>query len=324
VSYKSGNSRLFVGGDDFMPKISFIKAGALGLALLTSGCSSFDGMPEPVITSTVAVDTATKNYMYDSVIAKMGSMEEGPRTVYRNRAVSAYLMAMDARYFDFRRGLARNIKGGNLGLDLALLGLTGSAAIWDKAASELAAVATAVAGGKASLNRELYFEKTLPALIALMEAERLTVRADILRGLTRTESDYTIEEAFSDLTRYQSAASLDGAIQRASEVAASEGAKAKYDYSKAIELCAVSTEVAVARRELLIELNAGRATPEGRKSYAQAAAAAGMVEARPTEDETEAFLQSQKIGDFMRNICTMDGLDKYENAIASQPLIEGD
>ena len=292
--------------------------------LVLSGCASFDGMPEPVIQSKTAINAIEKNYQLDAVITAMASLEEGPRTNYRNRVVSAYLLALDARYFDFRRDLSRNIKGGNIGFDLALLGLTGSAAIWDSAAAELSAVATAIAGGKASLNRELYFERTLPALIALMEAQRLDVRSDILRGLTEIESEYTIEEAFGDLARYQAAASLDGAIQKASEVAAGEGSRAKYDYSKAVELCSPDPDVAEARRTLLRELNAGRQTSDGRLRYAKAAVAAGMVDARPTEDDEVAFLQSQKIGDFMRNICTMDGVEKYKNAIASQTLAAGE
>ena len=299
-----------------------LAAGALFVCGL-QGCASFDGMPEPVFATDTAVSTITSRYAYDSVIVAMDGLDESGRAVYRNRVVTSYLMAIDARYFDFRRGLSREIKGGNIGLDIALLGLTGTASIWEKAADELAAGATAIAGGRASLNRELYFERTLPALITLMEAERLRVRTDILRGLARTESEYTIEEAFADITRYQSAATLDGAIARATASAAEDAREAEYDFDQAVVLCRPTPEAEQARRDLLNQLGAplatsGQTLTDGRARLARAAIATGLIGTAPATDEDTTISQFEAVGTYVRNICTADGVRDFAAKIDAQ------
>ncbi len=93
----------------------------------------------------------------------MSPMTPDERTIERNRVVASYLMAADAKYDQFRGDLSRNVKGGNVAFDLATLGLTGLAlAPGRRLREDLAAGATVIGGARASLNRELYFEKTLP------------------------------------------------------------------------------------------------------------------------------------------------------------------
>lgn len=300
------------------------KGAALLAAVMLAACSSFDGSPEPVFDADTTVADVQAKYPFDTVVDYVSSQDGDNRKVYRNRVVASYLLAMDARYFAFRRNLSRNLKGGNIGFDLALLGLTGSAAIWDQAASELAAAATAVAGARSGINRELYFERTLPALIALMEAERLSVRAEILRGLTQSEDEYTVQEAFADLHRYEAAASIDGAIQKASEIAGAHSAQARYDYTKAVELCEATDELADQRRAFFTELENGRETAEGRERYARAAQVAGLAGAEATEDPAVAFQQQQAIADYLRGICAAPTLELYKSKVDAEPEPEGD
>lgn len=299
------------GGSIMKHSLAALAAACLALG----GCASFDGMPEPVFDADAVSASVVDEYRYDKAVAAIASLTGPARNTYRNRVVSAYLMAIDARYFQFRRDLSRNMKGGNVGFDAALLALTGTAAVWDKAASELAAGATAIAGGRASLNRELYFERTLPALISLMESERLTVRTDILRGMARPEGDYTIEEAFADLTRYQAAASLDVAIQKAAAAAAEEGAKAQYNFERAIELCNPAAAVADQRRAYLDTLAAGRDSAEGRQRIALAAGIAGMTDAAASEEETVVFSQFQFVAAHLRNVCSAQGVTDFSGKV---------
>jgi hypothetical protein len=287
----------------------------MGLALIValSGCASFDGMPEPIFKADATVAQVNARYAYDDVVDAIADKDDADdRKVYRNRVAAAYMMAIDARYFAFRRGLSRGMKGGNIGFDVALLSLTGSAAIWEKAADELAAIATGVAGARASFNRELYFERTLPALITIMEAKRLEARSTILRGLVQTEDEYTVQELFADLHMYEGAAGLDGAIQTASEIAAATKANAKYDYSRAVELCEAGADVVTARKAFMRELEDGRKTPAGRARYARAAASAGVKDAEATAAPDAVLAQQQAIADYLRGICAIDLLDKFK------------
>lgn len=291
---------------------------ALGCAAL-AGCASFDGMPEPIFAAKATVDDVTQTFPFDGVVVAMAGKEAGPRKIYRNRVAASYLMAIDARYFEFRRRLSRNVKGGNLGFDIALLGLTGTAAMFEKAADELAAAATGVAGARASLNRELYFERTLPALIGLMDAQRLEVRTAILRGLKESEDRYTVQELFADLARYEAAASLDGAIQKVSQIAGVEAAKAELDFSDTIELCEAPDDVAEARMAYAKELHLGRTTPAGQARNARAAVVAGLAGAEPTNDASAYAAQQQAIADALLEICTAETLATFKQQVDQDP-----
>jgi hypothetical protein len=293
-----------------------VKHGLAAFTLLgTAGCATFDGMPQPVFPADATVARITAAYPLDTVVQSMAGQDGDARKIYRNRVAAAYLMAIDARYFAFRRGLSRNMKGGSLGFDLVLLGLTGSAAIWEQAADELAAAATGIAGARASVNRELYFERALPALISLMEAQRLDIRTAILRGLRESEDEYTVQELFADLARYEGAASIDGAIQKASEIAGQQSAQAQINFSRAIELCEAPDEVADARRIYFQQLETGRSTDAGRQRYARAAVIAGVSGAQPSEDETVHLQQQQAVADYLRGICTQQTLDLFKQQV---------
>lgn len=297
-------------------------------ATALGGCASFSGAPRPVI-STAQAQLLIANFNPDSVVAHMAGLGEGERTSYRNRVVASYLMAADARYEEFRRSLSKSIKGGNLAFDAAGLGLTGLASAWRKAATDLAAGATALAGGRSSISRELYFEKTLPTLLSLMESERLSVRADILKGMAQSENDYSMHEAFADLWRYQAAASIDGAIQQAAEDAAEKAAEktaqAKIDFGKAVKLCRPPADLAERRQKLQFALeaqadaalaaNAADGAVAARTRIQKAAAAAGFTDAALTTDSDSTDAQLGQIADYLLTVCSAETLNAFEAKI---------
>jgi hypothetical protein len=292
--------------------------------LLVTGCTSFSGVPQPVITVAQA-DRMIGLYPPDSVISQIATYEtDGERTTYRNRVVSAYLMAADAKYDQFRGDLSRNVKGGNVAFDLATLGLTGVASRWTSMAKDLAAGATIAGGARASLSRELYFEKTLPTLLSLMDSRRLTVRSDILKGLSEPESIYTMQDAFSDIWRYQSAASIDGAIQQAAAAAAEEAKAAKLDYSKAVALCEVSDEVGKGRKDIMrvVEKEARAAAAatdpakikEHRTVVQKVAIAAGVANAADAANVEATNAHLRAISDYLLTICSAETLAAFQSA----------
>lgn len=293
--------------------------------LALAGCTSFSGAPQPVI-SVQQARAMIDLYPPDKVVQNIEAMTvPADRTSYRNRVVASYLMATDAYYDQFRRDLAKNVKGGNIGFDLATLGLTGLASQWKNAAGELATIATVTGGTRATLNKELYFEKTLPTLLSLMESRRLTVRSEILKGLSQPESAYTIQDAFSDLWRYQSAASIDGAIQQAAAAAADEAKDAKLDYSKAVELCTVDDEIDAGRRKIIdalqAEANAAAAATDAqvarghRQRIQLAMAAAGKPEAAVPTDVTTTDAQLDAIADYVLTICSSQGVTDFTGKV---------
>jgi hypothetical protein len=149
-------------------------------------------------------------------------------TAWRDMIVGIHMAAADARYVDFRRSLSRQSKGSFFGLDSVALGLSSGASIaGERAANILSAGAAAVTGSRATLAKEVYFEKTLPALLAGMDAARLNVKTDILTRLRQPPETYPLSAAFTDLMRYEAAASLDSAIELVTSKAVEESDDAK-------------------------------------------------------------------------------------------------
>lgn len=297
---------------------SRIVALAIGCAAL-GGCASFDGIQEPVMASDAAVDVAVGSYGIAKTLEQIQSKLD--KKAYRNQVLSIWLLAIDTRYDAFRRDLSRGRKGSNVGLDFLTLGLSSAGAIWDGAASELSALATGAGGARASLDRELYFEKTLPVLISYMDAERLTLRGHIMEGMSRPIGEYSLEQGFSDLWRYQSAGSLDRAIGKAAEGAAEEVAEAEYDYSTAIELCLPTDQQAARRQSIYKRMIAG--TPEDESAVpddALARANRGAALAGRSAVATDAAVSSKldqiyAASDHLNSLCKESELDAYEAAV---------
>ena len=235
------------------------------------------------------------------------------------RVIETYVPVIDHKYYEFQRNLSREMKSTNFGLDIGLLALTGTASVWSHAAEELSAAATGLAGVKANFNRELYAEKTMPVLVSLMTSHRMTVLADIKRGEKQAEKDYPIEQAFADLDRYQAAASLDGAVQKAAGSAAVEAQAAKYDYSLALDVCQASDDVANVRRAYFTQLARGRDTQEGRARINRAAVAAGMPASVAASDDAALAKQGEAVSAYLLTLCTTADLDAYKKKVDTDP-----
>lgn len=304
---------------------------AVALAILLAGCTSFSGSPQPVITIAQA-QTLISGNLPNEVITRMAPMTPDQRTIERNRVIASYMMAADSKYDQFRRDISQNVKGGNVAFDLATLGLTGLASQWKRAADELAAGANVVAGGRATINRELYFEKTLPTLLSLMDSSRLTVRADILRGLAQPETVYTIQDAYSDIWRYQAAASIDGAIQQAAAAASEKAQEAEIDYSKAVSYCTVPQAVATERQTIMwrledIAAEAETAAPDraqaARQQIQQAALAAGVQGAVLSTDAATTNTQLKSIADYLLGLCAAEPVAAFKTRLTQAGVTFG-
>jgi hypothetical protein len=176
-----------------------------------AACTSFNGVPDSVLD--VRTVTAIPTGYYPAA-ALQTIKSERDKEAYRNGVMSVYMTAMDARYFAFRRDLSRNLRGGNFGLEIAALGIGGLGSVWSKAASEINAATTFINGSKGAFNKEVYLQQTLPAMGAMMDADRLRIASELLAKQSRSIVEYPLEAAFADLARYELSASVDRAIQQ--------------------------------------------------------------------------------------------------------------
>ena len=92
------------------------------------------------------------------------------------------------------------------------LNLLGTITTGVRAQTNLAASAAGIGGTKAIVDKNYYFEKTVPALIATMNAKRKEILTRIIDGSKQPISDYTFTQAVADTHEYYAAGTLNGAI----------------------------------------------------------------------------------------------------------------
>jgi hypothetical protein len=207
----------------------------IAISLPLAACASFSGMPEPVVPTHVAT-AIPAHYLPPEAIRRFYSndpalRDEMSQQAWRNAVVLVRMAAADARYQQFRGNLSREMRGANFGIETTILALSAVGTIsGQELANALAAGVAALTGARASFQREVYFERTLPALIAGMEVARLEAATRILSNLARGVTDYPMERALLDALAYERSASLDEAIQRVTVQAAAEVQRAQQIY----------------------------------------------------------------------------------------------
>lgn len=142
------------------------------------------------------------------------------RRDYRDYIVGTYLGATDDSYKHFIDRLSSADRGSALGMDLLLLGLSGATALAGPSAiEELATVTAITTGARASIDKRLFYDRTLPAVIAAMDAERAAIKVEIERKRGLPVEQYSLDTAIDDLRRLAEAGRLDRAFARITKVA---------------------------------------------------------------------------------------------------------
>lgn len=234
----------------------------LSLSLALCGCASIAGSPRAVIEPATMRSTVAA-YPYSGSLLKFYGPVAGrqglSRREYRDMILAIYLGAVDAEYYQFRQELSTSGRGSALGMDLLVLGLSGATAVASmKDMAEFAVAATVAGGARTALDKNLFFERTLPSVISAMDAERARVRVDIERKLDLDELRYPLPAAFNDVALYQLAGTLERGVQRVATVASADAAAAQEQLGRSIAACEVIEDISDENNRLsdaLVEAN---------------------------------------------------------------------
>lgn len=261
-----------------------------------SACASFSAMPEPVLTTRDAINI-TADYPVSGALRRYHGTDaerDGlSQRQWRNMIIGVYMAAADARYHEFRANLSREMRGGNFGLDVAVLGLSGAGTVaGESTANVLAAITGALTGTRSALSKDVYFERALPALVASMEAARLEVATRIHTGLTQDVAEYPLERAITDVLAYERAASLDQAIQRVTVGAAIDVAQQQraFDRIDRVSSTALPENLPLLTRVTnnITDLSNRLATdPQAAQDFAHAAEALGVDTDQPIAQQVD-------------------------------------
>ena len=124
------------------------------------------------------------------------------------------MRAYEIAFGDFEQRLWSDTNVISTGGDLLVLALAGLGATTGSAAtaSALAAASAGVVGAQATVSKDLYYQRTLPALLAQMEANRDTIKLSLINGLKEADEKYSLFQADLDLEALQRASGISAAV----------------------------------------------------------------------------------------------------------------
>jgi hypothetical protein len=212
-----------------------------GMAMAT-GCASITGYPSRS-TNTSDDLSALAIYNKSEVIAFYNASSNSVRNGkaqkdYRNEVVNGRLAAIDIQYNLYQQSLYEQGIGTNILTDWVILGLGGATTVVGGAATKaaLGAAITGITGAKVSIDKNAYFDKTLPALVAKMQATRKEVLVRLRTGLNKDVDVYPLTQALVDLEDYYNAGTIPGAIAGVTASANADGKKADEELKVVLEV----------------------------------------------------------------------------------------
>ena len=184
---------------------------ALLLAALT-GCAGIDSAPPRFGTEANALKAA--DAYFDGILARYLAAQPQQQKEIRNGFIETRTALIDQGYAGFRQTLYTQRVGMNVGVDLATLGLNAVGAVTGSASAKtgLHALSGGLIGSKASIDKNVFFDRTMPALLAQMEAQRSALRLRMMGGMMVGPDRYPLMQARADLEEYYAAGTMVGAI----------------------------------------------------------------------------------------------------------------
>jgi hypothetical protein len=209
---------------------------ALMALMVLGGCTTIrrGGAPEPSFDANEDLQQLAKEFapagnitaFYDKGKDATGQVDPSKAATKedRDKIITGRLTLMNIRYIQFIRELTSDQQLLNTATDMLVLGLNiaGTAVGGAGAKTLMAAIAAGVTGSKQIVDKNYFYEKTIPALVAQMNAERKTALIPIIAGVQQSLSDYPLAQAITDLHNYYHAGTLIGAINA---IQADAGAK---------------------------------------------------------------------------------------------------
>ncbi len=182
-------------------------------SLLLSGCVSFSSYPKPT-TDTKSELTALAPWLSADVLTAYAAKSGADKRAYRDDVLNARIRAVNLRFTEFVQRLDEDRRRLNVGTDWTVIALNGTASLVtpNSTKSILSAISGGVVGAKGSVDKNLFFDKTMPVLIAQMEANRRDVLVKIRTGMNQDTDHYPLTNGLIDVEDYYTAGSLNGAI----------------------------------------------------------------------------------------------------------------
>jgi predicted small secreted protein len=202
----------------------------IGLSsIVLSACSTIRGYPEDPEDTDATLKALAPYFAVNSEDKYNGTTDATVKRQLRDDIVMHRMRAYQLEFDQFEKAL--NTYGNTIttGSDLVALTLSGLAATTGNASTKaaLAAASGGIIGAQGDINKDLFFQKTMPALLAQMEANRAKAKLAIFAGLAQDDGKYSLARADEDLDTLKMAGSIPGAISTITQQAGNANDTAK-------------------------------------------------------------------------------------------------
>ena len=249
----------FVSGGTAMIGRMFM-AGVIAITL--PGCATLRGAQDPLpeLRPTTAAETMTsalRNFASNDASLRQGLSRQD----YRDLIIRDYSQRIEAKYNGFVEQLWTGDRSTALGFDFLQLGLAAATGfVKPDDVEEFAAASTVAAGARASVDKRVFYDRTITALVATMDGERADIKADIARKRRLPATEYSLNDAFDDLNRLADAGNINRAFSRLNRNAEAEKAAAQQRLDGISAACDdIGADDAQRRRDFRLFLDASQA-----------------------------------------------------------------
>ncbi|GMV30126.1 MAG: hypothetical protein AMXMBFR59_22510 [Rhodanobacteraceae bacterium] len=234
----------------------------------------------------------------------------------RNQVLQRRLIMIDAAYGEFISTLRRQKTMTDLATSLAGLAIGVAGTLTDGAAAKThyAAAGTLLTGGAAVVDQTLYYEQTVIALVAAMDANRAAVRVNILKGMNQDLANYAPDDAYADLQTYERAGTLLAAIGYIQATAKQAKDAADEDIRNIVALTPAQYDAKVCNTRSLFKANPKRTAA----NLMNAATTLGLSVA--PADQANANAIAAQISQLNRDADT-DGISRIAAALSSAGVL---
>ena len=213
----------------------FCTVSLLALTGVLSGCANrlerprlpdvfVDPPPSRSTNGTYSLSAFNTDFAAYTAATLNATPTEPAATTARNKMVYGVMAEIDYVYGNYEIALFMNEGSFRVATDVLQLGLGMASTITNGARSKtvLSAVLTGVTGTSLSIDKNLFRQQTVQALISSMQAGRDRLKAIIIQRLNDPVTSYPFQAARSDLAAYFFAGTLPGALQQLNQTAAAK------------------------------------------------------------------------------------------------------
>ena len=209
--------------------------------LITTGCSTLGsgGMPTQSFDTNKDIEALAQHFEQATKISDFYNLtDKQSQRDQRNAFITGRMVLVDLRYIQFIRGLTRDRQLLDSATDFLILSLNLAGAGVASATTKtvLASIAAGVGGTKVIIDRDFFYQKTVPALIAAMNAQRAATRVPLIKGMQQDIDAYPFHTAVVDVQNYFEAGTFTGALIAIQADAAVKEVDKKQDIQDIIDL----------------------------------------------------------------------------------------